>query len=119
MPKKLLFFIVLITILLYAAFIYAQRPHDDGVYKVGQSLEADRAVNQAKHFYALRKASGENFSTGPCLSDALMPNWVADIVHNPRQPVDDLPAYQCPAFIEGKSKHFVELDLEGNVVRVK
>lgn len=119
MPKNALFFIVLFIILSYSVFIYLARPEDDGVYKVGKSLEFDRAVNQAKHFYGLRKAAGETFANGPCLSDALMPNWVADIVHNPRQPTDDLPAYQCPAFLEGKSKHFVELDLEGNVVSVK
>lgn len=119
MPKNPLFFIVLIIILLYATFIYLMRPEDNGEYVVGKSLESDRAVNQAKHFYGLRKASGESFANGPCLSDALMPNWVADIVHNPREAIDDQTAYQCPSFLEGKAQHFVELDMEGNVVRVK
>jgi hypothetical protein len=60
-----------------------------------------------------------DFSCGPCLSDALMPDWVLDVAHNPRQAMDDLPSNQCPSFREGRAKHFVELDLEGNLIRAK
>lgn len=119
MPKVPLFFIILVILLIYSGIVYFLRPDNNGVYKAGASLQADRAVSQARHLYASRKAQGENLSFGPCLSDALMPNWVADLVHNPRQAIDDEAAYQCPAFLENKANHFVELDLDGNVVRVK
>ncbi len=81
--------------------------------------EIDTAVNQAKYLYSLKKATGEDLKEGPCLSDALMPDWVVDIAHNPRQPVDDLPGNQCPSFREGRVKHFVELDLEGNLIKAR
>lgn len=81
--------------------------------------EIDSAVNQAKHIYVEMKAKGMNFSQGPCLTNALMLGWVLDIVHNPRLPIDDLPENQCPAFQEGKAKHFVELDTEGNLIRAR
>lgn len=81
--------------------------------------EMDTAVNQAKHIYNQRKAQGTDFLSGPCLSDALMPDWVLDIAHNPRERIDDLPSNQCPSFIEGRAKHFVELDLEGNLIRAR
>jgi len=48
-----------------------------------------------------------------------MPGWVLDLVHNPRQPIDDLPENQCNSFVEGRSKHFVELDIEGDLIKAK
>lgn len=90
-----------------------------GDYKVGVSDEMDSAVGKAQKVYKDRKAIGIDFATGPCLTNDLMPNWVADIVHNPRQKIDDLAENQCPAFSEGRANHFVELGLEGEVVRVK
>ena len=57
-------------------------------------------------------------SNGPCLSNELMPDWVADIAHDPRLPVDNLPENQCSAFRDGKAEHFVELDVNGEVIKV-
>lgn len=88
-------------------------------YKPGVSLEYDRAVNQAQSLFSQKQKLGVDFSNGPCLSNDLLPGWVADIVHNPRQKIDDLPINQCQAYLEGRAKHFVELDLDGNVVRVQ
>lgn len=81
--------------------------------------EIETAVNQARFLYSQKKERGEDFSNGPCLSNALLPNWVVDIAHNPRLPIDDLPENQCPAYIEGRAQHFVELDLEGNLIRAR
>lgn len=81
--------------------------------------EIDTAANQAKFFYRQKKDRNGDFSNGPCLSDALMPGWVADIVHSPRLPIDDLPENQCPAYLEGRAQHFVELDTDGNLIRAK
>ena len=83
------------------------------------SFEAarDLAISEAKKLFQEKKKEGRDFSQGPCLSNEIIPDWVADIAHNPREEFDDDPANQCSAFKEGKAHHFVELDLEGNVVR--
>ena len=88
-------------------------------YRRGASIEFDKAVNQASVAYEKKKQFGIDFSSGPCLTNDLLPGWVADIAHNPRQAVDDLPENQCKAYIEGRAKHFVELDPEGHVIKVQ
>lgn len=115
MPKKLLFFISLAVVIFTAgATLYFNNWHTS----IPKS-EIDTAINQAKLLYRERKAMGEDFSNGPCLSNAVMPNWVVDIAHKPRLTLDDQPGNQCSAYIEGSAKHFVELDPEGNLIRAK
>ena len=116
MPKSTLLIIVFTVIILTAiatVFLNSGRPG------VVSKNEIDTAINQAKHLYRQEKASGKELSNGPCLSDALMPGWVVDIAHSPRLPIDDLPENQCPAYREGKAKHFVELDPDGNLIRAR
>lgn len=116
MPKLAVFFLSLIVIILTAAatLVFNTIGQED----VSQN-EIDSAVNQTMLVYRQKKATGEDISKGPCLSDAVMPGWVADLVHNPRLPIDDLPENQCGTYLEGRAKHIVELDLEGNLVRAK
>jgi hypothetical protein len=45
-------------------------------------------------------------------------DWVVDVAHNPRQAIDNLPENQCADYREGKVKHFIELDLNGEVTKV-
>jgi len=116
MPKNLLVLLSLIVILLTA---YVTLVVNSGLPKSVSKSEVETAINQAKHFYNQKKSLGDDISNGPCLSNALIPNWAADIVHSPRSPVDDLPENQCPAYREGKVSHFIELDLEGNLVRAQ
>jgi len=87
----------------------------------GVDLEEERAqaVALAQEIYAQKKAAGVDFSKGPCLSEDLMDGWVADIVHNPRRPVDDMPENQCQAYRAGKAFRLVELDPDGNVIRAQ
>lgn len=116
MPKLALLTIALTVIVLVGfATIYFNSREPKGIPK----SEIDTAVNQANFLYRQRKTMKEDFSTGPCLSNALMPGWVVDIVHSPRSSIDDLPENQCPAYIEGKAAHFVELDTEGNLIRAR
>ncbi len=63
-------------------------------------------------------ASGVDISAGPCLSNDIAPDWVCDMVHNPRIPTDNLPDNQCSAFVKGSARHFVEVDMNCTVVRV-
>jgi len=81
----------------------------------------DRAVNEAMTAYEQAKQVGTNFSRGPCIAEQLpgLSDWVADIAHDPRQPVDDVPANQCQRFRNGQAHHFVELDPSGNLIRAQ
>lgn len=116
MPKNLILLLVLTIILITA---YLTLAVNAGLPKSLSRAEIDTAINQAKHLYRQEKEKHRDFSNGPCLSDALLPNWVVDIAHSPRLPIDDLPQNQCPAYLEGKAQHFVELDPEGNLIRAK
>ena len=52
-----------------------------------------------------------NLDNGPCLLNPIPehPDWVCDVAHSPRTPVDDNPENQCSAFREGRASHFIEL----------
>ena len=119
-----LFLGCLIFVLFSAGAVYYfnnQEPKYDRTsrtYVQGVTPEIDQAVAKAKAVYAEKARAGTNFASGPCLTNDLMPNWVADTVHVPRTSLDDLPENQCQAYIDGRAKHFVELDLQGNLVRV-
>ncbi len=79
--------------------------------------EKETAYILARQAYESMKRLGIDLSTGPCLSNDLINNWVADTVHVPRQKIDDLPKNQCVGFLEGKAKHVIELDIYGDLVR--
>ena len=64
------------------------------------------------------RGEGIDLSLGPCFG-LIGTDWVADVVHDPRQPVDDEPGNQCMEYQTGRVKHFVELTPNGAVVRVK
>lgn len=115
MPKNLLFIMALIVISATAYFTVMMNADSSKISKA----ETETAVNQARLLYKQQKETGRDLSNGPCLSDALLPNWVLDIAHNPRQPIDDLPQNQCSGFREGRAQHFVELDSEGNLIRAQ
>jgi hypothetical protein len=79
--------------------------------------DRDLAIQKAKELFEQKRAEGMDFSNGPCLSDEIIPDWCADVAHNPRQPVDNRPENQCQSYREGRVHHFVELDPEGNLIR--
>jgi hypothetical protein len=66
-------------------------------------------------------AQGLNISSGPCLSDNnknwTVNEWVCDIAHSPRQPVDDLIENQCAAYINSEAHHFVEVGTNCTLIR--
>jgi hypothetical protein len=74
------------------------------------------AVATAKLRLAALKARGADVGRGPCLG-VVAPDWVADVAHDPREDVDDEPANQCEAYRSGAATHFVELDVDGDVIR--
>ena len=61
--------------------------------------------------------NGQDYSLGPCLSNGIIPDWVCDMAHSPRQAADNDPKNQCPAFVAGKANHFVEVDGNCNILK--
>jgi|CXWK01.1.fsa_nt_gi hypothetical protein len=121
---KLLILVLSVIAIVSLAIVYVHETNPfnaaiKGKYKPGLDDEIDNAVKKAQDVYKNRKNAGTDFSSGPCLTNDLMPDWVVDIAHNPRQKLDELAENQCPAYIEGRAAHFVELDLEGEVIRIK
>lgn len=45
-------------------------------------------------------------------------NYAVDIVHVPRSSEDNFPENQCEDYRQGTVSHFIELDKDGNIVRV-
>lgn len=87
--------------------------------KIKQKADKDLAIAKAKELWRVKFLAGEDLSSGPCLSNKVVPDWVADIAHSPRQDIDNLPANQCSAYREGTAHHFVELDPDGNLIRAQ
>jgi hypothetical protein len=61
--------------------------------------------------------SKQDLSSGPCLSEKLMNDWVCDVAHSPRTAADNQPENQCQAFRKGEAHHFTEVDTECRVIR--
>jgi len=122
--KKFFVFIILIFFSIFLSGCQKQGQEITnavtGLGAIDQKIQADKdlAIAQAKELYRQAMLNSEDLSNGPCLSNDLIPDWVADIAHNPRQAVDNQPENQCSAFREGKAHHFVELDEDGNVIKV-
>lgn len=83
--------------------------------------QADKtlAISKAKALWRVQFSLGEDLSDGPCLSNNVIKDWVADIAHDPREAVDDLPENQCSAYRDGTAKHFVELDPSGELIQAQ
>lgn len=115
--RSQLFWLILTVVLLTAwTVIKTNKPP---VYKKGNSTVYDNAVMAAFALYKERVKEGVQMDTGLCLTNDLMPGWVVDIIHSPRNSSDDLSANQCQAYLEGRATHFVELDVHGNLIRVQ
>jgi len=81
--------------------------------------ERAAAISAAKAAYEQAVAAGVDLSAGPCIGNPVIPGWVADVAHDPRQPVDDDLANQCSTYRSGEAKHFIELDPAGNLIRAQ
>lgn len=80
-------------------------------------IEQQNLLNKAKVLYQQSKDSHQDLSLGPCLGK-ISDDWVVDIVHAPRIETDNKPENQCEEFRSGEVEHFIELDLEGNIITV-
>ena len=78
-------------------------------------LEQQEAINCSLNLYQEKKNEGMVFSS-QCLG--VCGNHAVDIVHVPRNEEDNLQENQCLDYREGIVNKFIELDKDGNVVRV-
>lgn len=76
----------------------------------------DDVLKNALNLYIQKKQESTDFAQGPCLGK-VADDWVVDIAHNPRLPVDDKAENQCEDFRSGSVHHFIELDPDGNLIR--
>jgi hypothetical protein len=83
--------------------------------------ERDRAITAAKQAYRGAIARGENLDVGPCIAENLprLPEWVADVAHDPREGIDDASENQCRRYRDGEAAHFVELTPDGELIRAE
>jgi hypothetical protein len=88
---------------------------DDSV----DDADRERAIAEAQRIYEEMKATGTDFSSGPCISEEVIDDWAADVAHDPRQDIDNQPENQCRSYRDGETHHFVELDPDGNLIRAK
>jgi hypothetical protein len=80
-----------------------------------------KAIAEAKTAFQKAQSQGQNLSAGPCIAQQLpsLPDWAADIAHNPRQPVDDQSMNQCQSYRDGQTNHFVEMTPTGQLIRAQ
>jgi hypothetical protein len=87
----------------------------------GGESQRDKAIAAAQVAFRKADAQGRILPTGPCIAEHLAgaPDWVVDIAHDPRLPVDDRAANQCARFHSGGAEHFVELTPGGRLIRAE
>ena len=75
--------------------------------ETGQAATESLAKSKCIELFKQKYQAGEDMSSGPCLSGEIVEDWACDIVHDPREDVDDLPANQCQTYIDGEVSHYV------------
>lgn len=89
----------------------------------GEGSDKDRAIAAAREIFTQKKKEGLNMESGPCISEKLeldpplLEWWVIDVAHQPRIAADNKPENQCQAWGAGDAKHFVELNLDGDLIK--
>ncbi len=117
MSRKTQLFLLSLSVVLGVGslvILYNQQTKKEPIVKISEI-----PLIEAQALYRKRAVEGMDFSSGPCLTNDLQPGWVVDIVHTPRERIDDLPENQCPAYRGGRATHYIELDQKGNFVRAK
>jgi len=80
-------------------------------------LEQQEIIDAALSLYEQKKGEGMEFNS-QCLGTLEEFGYVLDIVHVPRNEEDNRSENQCEDFKQGIVNHFIELDKDGNIVRI-
>ncbi len=78
-------------------------------------LRQQQAVSLALELHQKEKESDKVLSS-QCLGT--VNRYAVDLVHNPRSQEDNLLQNQCKDFYEGRVSKFIELDANGNIIRI-
>ena len=109
---------VIILLIICSILFLTIKPPIGNSQVIEEFIEAgteEEAFFCAYQLYEKRKSEGMKFES-QCLG--VCGDYAVDIVHVPREKVDDKPENKCPSYIEGKVKHFIEFDQEGNLFRM-
>ena len=112
----ILILVLLLGILIYKLF-FIKIPYNKNSLDSHSLAEnnVESVVNCALNLYNEKKSEGIVFSS-QCLGSCL--GYAVDIVHVPRTSEDNKVENQCEDYRNGKLKHFIELDKDGNIVRI-
>ena len=119
--RKLILAIILILALLVGILIYRlffiKTPYDkkSSTFYDFTDNNTSSIISCALNLYNEKKSEGIVFSS-QCLGSCL--GYAVDIVHVPRTSEDNKVENQCEDYRNGKLKHFIELDKDGNIVRI-
>ncbi len=118
--KLLLLGLLAIIIVGYTAFTIIKPTSSANIFAGSQkkieTVQAD-ALRRAKKLYTDKKTARTDFEQSPCLSENMGDGYALDIVHNPREQIDD--QIVCSEFQQGKVRHIVEMTPDGNILRVQ
>ena len=78
-------------------------------------IEQQEIISCSLNLYNQKKNEGMNFSS-QCLGKC--DDYAVDIVHIPRISADDEIENQCSDYLNRKVNHFIELDKDGNIIRI-
>ena len=104
--------LIIILILLAIIFILLRVKKNDS----GQVLSEQEAINCALEKFNNFMDSGAEINS-QCLG-VCNGKYAVDIVHVPRSTEDNLVENQCEDFRNGIVSHFIELNKDGEVVRI-
>jgi hypothetical protein len=122
--------VIVLMLVLIAGLLIFLRGNEDSWIKDGRGvwikhgnpastpdyvLSQQEAVSCALNLYQEKKNSGMNFSS-QCLGTC--GNYAVDVVHVPRSEEDNEIENQCTQYRERKVSKFIELDKEGEIVRI-
>ncbi|MFH1503424.1 MAG: hypothetical protein ABIE36_02090 [Candidatus Diapherotrites archaeon] len=127
MKRSLLVLVIILILVFLGIILLIIRGDEDnwikdsrGVWiKHGNPSEIPNYVLEQQEIINCALEKFNNF-TGEINSQCLdtCKDYVVDIVHVPRTEEDNLIENQCSDFREGKVSHFIELDKEGEIVRI-
>ena len=123
--KRLALLIIFSVVLAGCQVIEPIQQASDYIYgkaQLEQQKAADRTLAILKCQRLCQEAvfnDNQDFTVGECLSEQIIPDWVCDIAHSPRQTIDDDPANQCDSFRAGVARHFVEVDGNCNLIKAE
>jgi hypothetical protein len=122
--------IIVVIIVLVGLMIFLRSAEDDwikderGVFvKHGnpatmpsEVAQQQKLISDALQLFVQFKANLIEPISSQCVGT--IESYAVDIVHVLRTAEDNLPENQCEDYRSGKVQHFIELDKDGNVVRI-